>query len=146
MGSHLTNTLTRVEVASGTKTIDVASSTIEMPYADSISFTLSSGAGTGTSPTMDVSMQWTPDDGTTWVQAPIKFAQVTTSASVQMVTFRPNLGDNESAWTNAVATTGSAVAKNFVPSRKIRFYFDMGGTNPSFPTVIIYGAYQNRSV
>lgn len=145
MYGHLTTPIVETAVASATYTADVNSAAYELRFADTISLSLKSDAGGGTTPTLDVAMQWTPDGGTTWLWAPIRFAQITTSASQQMITFKPSLTD-EAAWHNAVAGTGGALAKNFACSRKVRFVFDVGGTSPSFANVIVRAIYQNRSL
>lgn len=127
-------------VASQTVAADTqlpASPYYDLPYADTYTLVISSGIGTGTSPTLDISMQISPDGGTTWVTAPIRSTQRSTAALTDVIVFKPRLGDNEVAYGAPTALTGGVLAKNFVPTRKVRFYFELGGTNPSFPTCSI---------
>lgn len=131
-------------VASATYTADTNSSAVELKLGDSYTIHLKSDAGTGTTPQLDVAMQWTPDDGTTWYFAPIRFAQVGGTASQQEITFRPTLDAHEAAWHSAVGATGGSLAKNFVPSRKVRFVFTVTGTGPSFANVIVSANIQPR--
>lgn len=128
-----------------TKIIDAAtvtsttqSTSFKLPVADTYSLLIDTGASSGTSPTLDICLQFSPDEGTTWYNAPIRAAQATTGATVQMITFRPHLS-NEAAWHNAVATTGGALAKNFVPAYNCRISYVVGGTSASYAVTIYLG-------
>jgi hypothetical protein len=115
------------------------SSTLDFKNAESYTLFLSSGTGTGTSPTLDWVVQTSFDDGTTWLNLPLRSAQITTGATVTTLIFRNGLGDNEVAVNQIVAATGGTLAKNcnFVPA-KMRIVGTIGGTNPSYATLAAY--------
>lgn len=110
--------------------------TFTAPLAECYQIHLVTGTGSGTSPTLDMTLQHTPDNGTTWLIAPIRSAQQTTTGLNTMFIFRPELGENEVALNQAVAATGGTLAKNFVPSSQSwRLTFTIGGTSPSYATI-----------
>jgi len=112
------------------------SGTLEIPSdLDGGVFLLTHGTGTGTSPTLDVSIQVTDDDATTWYSM-FRFAQVTTTAGVRriIVSFRRLA---EAGAEVAVAATGGALAANCPVSRKIRVLATIGGTSPSYATILV---------
>jgi hypothetical protein len=125
-----------LKIATGAVVTTTTSYTFTAPVADSYTIYLVTGTGTGTSPTLDVSLQHTPDGGTTWLIAPIRFAQQTTTGLNTMMIFRIRLGENEVALNQAVAATGGTLAKNFTPSSMSwRLTATIGGTNPSYATI-----------
>lgn len=135
MGKNSLPPITKQVVNASTVT-ETTSYTFTAPVADSYTIALVTGTGTGTSPTLDMSLQHTPDSGTTWLIAPIRSAQQTTTGLNTIFVFRPNLGENEAALNQAVAATGGTLAKNFVPSSMSwRLTFTIGGTNPSYATI-----------
>lgn len=92
--------------ASAAETATTQSSAIlAAEYSEGIAY-LSSAAGTGTSPTLDIKLQ-TSYDGSTWFDHGSAFTQVTTSTSNQVLKFT-NYG------------------------KYIRFVYTIGGTTPSF--------------
>lgn len=99
-------------------------------------FILEHGTGTGTSPTLDVSIQVTPDDGTTWFSM-FRFAQVTTTAGTRRIitSFRRVAEAGAEA---AVGATGGALATNCPISKKIRVLATIGGTSPSYATIKVW--------
>lgn len=116
--------------------IATTSYTFTAPIADTYQIDLVTGTGTGTSPTLDISLQHTPDGGTTWLIAPIRFAQQTTTGLSTMMIFKTKLGESEVALNQATAATGGTLAKNFVPSSMSwRLTATIGGTNPSYATI-----------
>lgn len=127
---------TLVSLATVTTT-DSTSGIVTLPLADVYSFWLSTGTATGTTPTCDVSIQVTPDGGTTWLNSGLRFAQHTGTASVDMITVMQNKQAMLTE-TTVVAATGGALAKSTVLSDKVRFLITIGGTNPSFATIKIY--------
>lgn len=96
-------------------------------------------AASGTSPTCDVVLQTSLDNGTTWKDLPIRWTQkTTTSAGVpEWIVFRLGLGQNEVALAQVTADTGGQLAKNclFDPDQ-LRVKFTIGGTNPSFTFLV----------
>jgi len=96
-------------------------------------FILEHGTGTGTTPTLDVAIQVSYDDGTTFLTA-WRFAQVTTTAGTRRIvtSFRRVA---EVGAESAVTDTGGALATNHPISNKIRILFTIGGTSPSYATL-----------
>lgn len=135
MAHHNLPAITKHIVDAATVTT-TTSYTFTAPVGDTYQIHLITGTGTGTSPTLDMSLQHTPDGGTTWLIAPIRSAQQTTTGLNTMFIFRPKLGDSEVALNQACAATGGTLAKNFVPSSQDwRLTFTIGGTNPSYATI-----------
>jgi len=84
MPRQITKSARIVSVATVTTT---SSAVVTLPVADVYTFILSMGTATGTSPTCDVSIQVTPDGGTTWkkekdLQGRIKNIYINPSSSV----------------------------------------------------------------
>ena len=82
----------------------------------------------GSSRTIDVSYNITPDDGTTYFPV-LRHAQATT-ASVNRylnVSFAPYI---QAGTEGASATTGGALCVNVPFTRKFKVYCDVGGTTP----------------
>src|SRR5690349_13265201 len=77
----------------------------------SIDFCLNVTAVSGTSPTLDVVLQTSYDWGTTYVDLPMRFAQMT-AAGVRHLVVRNGLGPSESALEQVAADTGGSLAKN----------------------------------
>ena len=85
------------------------------PYGGEVRLALSSTAGTGTTPTLDVKIQHS-DDGTTWIDSGVAFTRVTNAASAFEV----------------LAVT----AEKF--KRYIRVVDTVGGTTPSFSRAVTF--------
>lgn len=115
--------------------ITTGSAVVTLPVADVYTFTLSMGTATGTSPTCDVSIQNTPDGGTTWVNTGYKFTQGTGTASAVQITVPQTRGMLAAG--TVVAATGSLLTKDTVLSEKVRFLYTIGGTNPSYATITV---------
>lgn len=119
-------------VSSAARTTTSNSGNIEFPVdAEDISFILSSAAGTGTSPTLDVAIQVTPDNGTTYFTVE-RFAQVTSSIVKDAINMTRKRHHGEAASYLNIADTGGSLVNNVALSRKIRILWTIGGTNPSF--------------
>lgn len=137
--------ITRTVVDRTTAVTATTSFTFDAPVCESYTLHLVTGTGTGTSPTLDASLQHSPDGGTTWLIAPIRWAQQTTTGLDSIQVFRTGLGQNEVALNQAVAATGGTLAKNFVPSSMSwRLTCTIGGTSPSYATVKLYLSGQPR--
>lgn len=103
-----------------------------LPNAESYSLVLDVTTATGTSPTLDVVLQTSWDNGTTFIDLPLRYTQVT-AAAVKWLVFRNGLGMNEVALEQAAADTGGTLAKNCnfdINNMKIKY--TIGGTNPVF--------------
>jgi hypothetical protein len=126
--------VTSVSAAAATATSGV----VAVPMADEYSICISVSAATGTSPTMDIVFQGSIDKGTTYVNLPLRSAQMT-AAGVHWFTFKRGLGWGEAAFNQAlVADTGGALAKNVVfDPQYVKFKYTIGGTNPSFTFKVV---------
>ena len=126
-----------VAVSSAARTATGNSGTLDARWSqlDDIRLILDCTAASGTSPTLDVALQITPDDGTTWFSIQ-RFAQVTAAATRQLE-FSTRRHAGQAASEAAVASTGGALAVNGVLSKKVRFIWTIAATTPSF-TFAIY--------
>lgn len=113
--------------------VTATSAVFAVPVADEYSILIQVTTATGTSPTNDLVFQNSFDKGTTYVNLPIRSAQMT-AAGVHWFTLRRSLGWGEAAFNQAlVADTGGALAKNVVFDPEfMKFKYTIGGTNPSF--------------
>lgn len=111
---------------------------------DSLSIIVSSGAGTGTTPTCDVAVQTSPDGGTTYVTVE-RFTQITTAAAAETISFKPYLGVGDAATAFVSAATGGQAKQNVVCAKDMRILYTIGGTNPSFALKVwaVYAGGQN---
>src|ERR1017187_5013931 len=85
-----------------------------MPYADAYRLILVVGTVSGTNPTLDCVLQDSPDGGTTWVNLPLRFTQVTvtgTAATNPYIIFKP-VSISDAAAAGVTAATGGASATN----------------------------------
>lgn len=117
----------------GTIAATTTSAVTNLGLCDAYAIVFDASSVTGTSPTCDIVMQVSYDGGTTYINAPLRSAQIT-AAGVHWNVMRRGLGWGEAALTQAgVADTGGAVNKNFVfDPRYVKFKATIGGTNPSF--------------
>jgi hypothetical protein len=108
-------------VSAAALTADDYSETLSLGGLDSFGIMIDQGAVTGTSPTLDVSPQISYDSGTTWVtQMPAEFGSTTAAALAQQST----TGDDRvGVWKNPFPADSDV---------KLRFFFNTGGTSPSF--------------
>ncbi|HEX8184409.1 MAG TPA: hypothetical protein VF747_06650 [Blastocatellia bacterium] len=113
----------QVAFASAARTASANSSPFSVGDADHLVAFLSVTAGTGTTPTLDVKAQDSPDGGTTWFDLTgMSFAQVTGSTSSQTV----------------------YATRTFSP--KIRFVATIGGTTPSFTFSVHFISYKGNPI
>jgi hypothetical protein len=145
MASQMIPNTVKVIVPSNTVTATGNSAAFSLPLADSYAIFLVATAASGTTPTLDVVLQTSPDGGTTWLNLPLRFAQLTT-AGQSFIRFQPTLGLGEAASAGVVAGTGGALALNtpFIGSVNttvlgasqqiptMRFAATVAGTTPSF--------------
>lgn len=124
----------KVLVASAAVAATANSGAITLPVADEWTFVVSVTTVTGTTPTMDIVFQNTPDGGTTWVNMPLRTSQIT-AARAEYFTLPQNR--TSIADSSVTAATGGILSENYVLSSKIRILYTIGGTNPSF-TFAIY--------
>lgn len=106
--------------ASAARTASANSTTFDVGEADVLILYLSNTATSGTSPTLDVKMQDSPDGGTTWFDiAGTSATQVTSGTSSQILT----------------------ATRKF--ARKVRCVITIGGTSPSFTCATWFLAYKS---
>lgn len=123
--------------AASATTATITGAAFTLPISDSYVMIVDVGAATGTSPTLDVALQDSPDNGTTWYTKQ-KFAQITATGQ-RMLTFSPNVAYAQAATEAAVANTGSAVAQNVpIIYSNCRILATVGGTTPSFATIKLW--------
>jgi hypothetical protein len=123
--------------ATSATTATLTGTAFALPIADSYAAILDVGAATGTSPTLDVAFQHSPDGGTHWYTF-AKFAQVTATGQRSLI-FTPSVAFAQAASEQAIANTGSAVAINSpVVYSNVRILATVGGTTPSFATINLW--------
>jgi hypothetical protein len=132
-------------VASAARTVTASSAALVMP--DDIvggSFILSCTAvNAATTPTLNVAIRFTPDDGTTYFTF-FRHAQLTgIAADVLNVSFTPFL---QAGSTLTPALTGGALNVNAAISRKFTVYWTIGGTSPSFTFAEYFIGYRLATV
>lgn len=136
MGHNNIRPLGRSWLASAARTSTSNSGTLNLHQANSHLFILDCTAASGTSPTLDVALQVTPDFGTTYYSV-LRFAQLTTTGK-RYLRIQPGMGRGEAGTEGAIADTGGALSSNVTLTRKFRVLYTIGGTNPSF-TFVVYG-------
>ncbi len=85
------------------------SATFTLPMADSYFLVLHATVVGASS--LDAVLQTSPDGGTTWVNLPLRFAQLT-AAGDAYIRFQPTMGLGEAASAGTAADTGGALAAN----------------------------------
>lgn len=124
----------RRPVASAARTVTGNSGELWLPSAPSYTFWLDVNTVTGTSPTLDLTVEMTPDSGTTWFGF-MRFAQITAAAE-RRVKWSPGLGTEAAEEALELATTGGASVDNMAVSATIRILWTIGGTSPSFTFLV----------
>ena len=121
------------------------SATFTLKPCDSLSIMLSVGTASGSTPTLDVAVQTSPDGGTTWLTTQ-RFVQVTASTKGETITFKPYLGVGDAATSIVSAATGGTLKGNCVMAKDCRIYYTISGTSPSFATkvFIVYAGGQHN--
>lgn len=89
-------------------------------------------AVSGTTPTLVVKLQWSPDGGTTWVDWDTTNLQTATITANGTYVLRVYPG---------ATNTANSSRNDFVP-RTWRFYYTIGGTTPSF-TLASWASYSD---
>lgn len=144
MSAQMIPNVTKVLVNAATVTVTGNSPSFTLPMADSYAIFLNVTAASGTTPTLDVVLQTSPDGGTTWLNLPLRFAQFTAVAQGYL-RFQPTLGLGEAASGGTVAATGGVLALNtpFIGGQNttalntaqsiptMRFLYTVSGTTPS---------------
>jgi hypothetical protein len=100
------------------------------------------GTVSGTSPTMVLQLQWSPDAGTTWLNYGPATTAITATGNTATIIVYPNNSSTAGA-TPAALTIGSttSVQINAVLPRTWRLIYTLGGTTPSFALTATYVNY-----
>lgn len=125
---NLTRPYQALLYSTGAITATTTSSTITLPLCSSYMFVLTATIG-GTSPTVDVAIQDTYDDGTTFFSV-LRFAQMTATGT-RMLRVNGSMGVAEAGTEGASADTGGALNNNVILTDKIKIKFTIGGTSPT---------------
>lgn len=131
-------------LAAAARTTTATSASIGIPEGTrSIMFIADMNTVSGTSPTLDISVEITNDQGTTWFGVS-RFTQIT--AAAERFLTQPFFGENvtgtegvtEGNWEMAeAAATGGALIQPCVVPSFMRVVATIGGTSPSFNGSII---------
>lgn len=132
MAGNLQQPMIKTLIASGAVIATGASSNFTIGLADSYTFYLACSAVTGTSPTMDAVLQTSIDGGTTYVNVPWRFTQLTAAANLEL-TVRCGLGIGEAGVASPAASTGGVLANPcVVDPLHMKLAYTLAGTSPSF--------------
>lgn len=78
---------------------------------------------------LDLVVQTSPDGGTTWINLPLRTAQLS-AAGQYVIKWQPGMGSGEAATGSAAAATGGALSQNCAHYPKYtRFFATIGGTS-----------------
>jgi hypothetical protein len=126
-----------VKLTSGTALATGNTASFTLPYADAYRLLLAIGTVSGTSPTFDAVLQDSPDGGTTWVNLPLRFTQVTVTGTVATnpyIIFKM-VSISDAASAGVVAATGGALGVNTpVCVKNVRLAYTVGGSaTPTIP-------------
>jgi hypothetical protein len=132
MAGNLQKPMVKTLIASAAVTATGASTAFSIGLADSYTFILNCSAVSGTSPTMDAVMQTSLDGGTTYVNIPWRFTQLTVAATL-FLTVRCGLGIGEVGAAGPAAATGGALATaTVVDPNFMKLAYTIAATTPSF--------------
>jgi hypothetical protein len=117
----------------GVKTASFNGAIQSNPGARGALITILLGAVSGTSPTLAVQLQWSPDGGTTWLNFGAVLPNLTASNQIGTILVFPTNTSTAGA-SPAAFTMGSAtnVQSNVALPKTWRLVYTLGGTSPSF--------------
>ena len=133
-----------VNVTTATTTSGVIGAVFNLAAADSYAFIVDVGAITGTSPTLDIEIEYSVDNGTTFYPW-VRFAQMTATGQRRIVV-QPIQGRGEAGTEAAVTLHGTNSALNanspapvgFSNTSLFQAYASVGGTSPSIATIKLW--------
>lgn len=145
MAGELFNGIPVPLVASVTKTSTLTGATLKntstpFPVCQAAAIILDVTAASGTSPTLDVAIETSPDNGTTWYAA-YEFTQMTSTGTRRMDIRDIGIGITEVGSEVSIAEVNNPIKANTVLTQDIRIKATIGGTNPSF-TFAVWGIFQ----
>lgn len=138
MADNLNKTMSK-GVVIGTIAATTTSSSFAIGKAKNDVYTMvvNTTAASGTTPTMDIVVQSSPDKGTTYINLPLRTAQITAVTNSNF-TFRRGFPSIAGVTNLVTADTGGALVKDCVfDPDYMKIKATVGGTNPSF-TVTVY--------
>lgn len=127
---------------SGTKTATFAGATQTNYNHRGAIITVKLGTVSGTSPTLNATLQWSPDAGTTWLNMAAATSNATaTNNTISILAYPTNW--SVAGATPAALTLGSTVSQvlNVALPRTWRINYTIGGTSPSFAITAVYVNY-----
>ncbi len=125
-----------------------AGQVIAMPQHPAYAWVVEILTDSGTSPTIDIALQVSPDCTSTagltaagaaatfWAVS--RFAQVTTSDTRLYKVHNNGPISGQAAAVATIADTGGVLETNFVSTPFVRIYATIGGTNPAFATMKVW--------
>jgi len=128
---------------SGTKTTSFTGATQTNFNAKGAVITILCGTVSGTTPTLNTQLQWSPDAGTTWIAMGAVTSNATaTGNTITMMVYPSNFSTAGSS--PAALTTGATQTTqiNSIIPRTWRLNYTIGGTTPSFAITGVYVNYQ----
>lgn len=137
MAGNLQQPMIKTLIASNAVIATGASAAFTIGLADSYTFYLSCTPVTGTSPTMDAIFQTSIDGGTTYVNVPWRYTQLTAAANLE-ITVRCGLGIGEAGVASPAAATGGVLANPcVVDPLHMKLAYTIAGTSPSFTFTLV---------
>jgi hypothetical protein len=119
-------------VASAARIADGTSGALELVNGlHSGVFILVASAVTGTSPTLDLGIQVSPDNGTTFFTM-FRFAQITSAVTRRLAVKFVVADAGSEALIDSADPTGGALSVGVPITKWIAIRWNIGGTNPSF--------------
>lgn len=125
-------------VVTASTTGDGTNTAVVIPGIDRITSALlylSTGTGTGTSPTLNVYVQTLLPDGLTWTDL-VSFTQATTSATTQVASIITQVA---APYTKTDASLAAASLKATHMGSTWRVKIVIGGSSPSYATISLTG-------
>lgn len=140
MKPNMLRPFSRADVASGTRTASSTSAALYLPKAATYQWILGVSAISGVDTTLDVGIQTTPDNGTTYYDTGPTFKQWTTAmgAGQDIIRVQPSQGQKESGaeWASWTALAGGTIVQNLILTRLYKVRWTIAGANPSVTFVV----------
>lgn len=135
-------------VASAARTVTGNSGFFDFPmeYVGG-KFYIDVSAASGTSPTLDIAIETTYDDGTTAIVC-WRSAQISSAADYEIQThWRMGVTSDTDMHTGrvALAATGGVISLPTPIADKLRVEWTIGGTNPSFTFAVYFIPWRNKA-
>jgi hypothetical protein len=112
----------------GAKTTTFNTDALINDMSEACAVTVFVSAVSGTTPTLTAKLQWSPDNGTTWLDLD----------ATNAITASINAAGNYTFWVHPGAVVAAALSANKPVPRELRIACTIGGTTPSFTITGIY--------